>query len=293
MGICYGRVQQGSGEVEWHFVSHLECDGIGGFARLLQERGVETGKLPETKYPCRGVIAPLWNLWRDGCKAEKYAARIDWDRLGGNRENSGVVVWHLFTAAETREMLAQCRAVGVTVNSFLLKYLDHSIRPWIAEPNAKIRWLVPVNLRGDIRHDDETANHVSCVEACIAPDDSVVSIQAEILHRLNRGEHRANHLLIMAGGFLSHQRKVDFLRKRRAKYKGNIGSFSNLGVWEVNEYSDDGWVFCPPVVSGQLLGAGCVTFQGRLGIAIQGHSSAPAVVNGWMTRWRDLIRSAS
>ncbi len=292
MGIRYGRVPQGSDEVEWHFVSHIECDGIGGLGRLLRELGIGIAKLPETKHPCRGVIAPLWNLWRDSRKAVKCAVRADWLSLGCGTRIPEAVAWHLFTADETLEMVNRCRALGVTVNSFLLKHLDHAVRPGIAEPKARIRWLVPVNMRGDIEYDDDTANHVSCVETCIAPDDSIEAIQFDIIRRLKRGEHRANHLLFMAGGLLSHEGKVDLLGKERAKGNGNIGSFSNLGAWEVNDAAGDGWVFCPPVVSGQLLGAGCVTLQGRLGMAVQSHSSAPAVVEGWMVHWLDLIRSA-
>lgn len=292
MGIRYGRVPQGSNEVEWHFVSHIDCDGIGGFARLLRERGIEIGELPETKHPHRGVIAPLWKLWRDSRKVEKCAVRTDWLSLGCGTRISEAVAWHLFSVKETLELVTRCRESGVTVNSFLLKHLDHAVRPEIAKPEARIRWLIPVNLRGDIHYADDTANHVSCVVTSIAPEDSTETIQADILHRLKRGEHRANHLLFMAGGLLSHEGKVDLLRKERAKCEGNIGSFSNLGVWEANEASGDDWIFCPPVVSGQLLGAGCVTFQGRLGMSVQGHSSKPAVVEGWMTRWLDLIRAS-
>lgn len=287
MGIRYGRVLHDSGEVEWHFVSHIDCDGIGGFARLLRERGVETGKLPKTKHSFRGVIAPLWNLWRDSRKAGECAVRGDWLVPSGATES---LAWHLFTVEETSEMVTLCREMGVTVNSFLLKHLDEAVRPGIRKPEARIRWLIPVNLRGDIQCEDDTANHVSGVEVCIAPDDTPEAIQAQIRRRLERGEHRANHLLLMAGGILSHAGKVSYLRKDRAKPVGNIGSFSNLGVWDMDEASGDGWLFCPPVVTGQRLGAGCVTFKGCLGIAIQGHSAAPLVVEGWMTRWLDLIR---
>jgi hypothetical protein len=288
MGIRYGRVPQGTGEVEWHFVSHIECDGIGGLARLLRERGIETGKLPETKHPCRGVLVPLWNLWCDGRKERECAMRSDWLETGRETGGSGAVAWHLFTVEETREILGRCRGTGVTVNSFLLKQLDQAVRPAIRKPEAKIRWLVPVNLRGDIQEDEDTANHVSGVEVRIAPDDTPEAIQGQILTRLERGEHRANHLLLTAGGILSQPGKVWYLRKDRAKPAGNIGSFSNLGVWGLpgTPATGDGWLFCPPVVTGQLLGAGCVTFQGRLGLAIQGRPM------GLMERWLGLIRSA-
>ena len=285
MGIRYGCVTQESGEVEWHFVSHIDCDGIGGFARLLRERGAEIAELPQTKHPCRGAIGPLWNLWRDSRKGGDCAVREDWLEPGGE---SGTAAWHLFTAEETLEIVARCRGMGVTVNSFLLKLLDHAVRPGLRNPEAGIRLLVPVNLRGDVRHDDDTANHVSCVETCIAPDDSPSAIQGDILKRLKRGEHLANHLLFMVGGFLSHEAKLDLLRKQRAKPNGNIGSFSNLGVWEADASPGDGWVFCPPVVSGQLLGAGCVTFNGRLGLAVQGRTA-----ESWMEGWAARVRSGS
>jgi hypothetical protein len=285
MGIRYGRVSPETWEVEWHVVSHIACDGIGGFAKLLRERGAELAGLPQTRHPCRGVIAPLWNFWRDSRKEIKCAERADWLGSGDGSGIPDAVAWHLFTVEETLEMVARCREAGLTVNSFLLKHLDHAVRPRIRQPHARIRWLVPVNLRGDVRYDDDTANHVSCVETCIAPDDSPEDIQGDILRRLKRGEHRANHILLMAGRFLSHKAKLDLLGKERAKRKGNIGSFSNLGVWEVDVPQGDSWVFCPPFVTGQLLGAGCVTFNGRLGLAVQGCGA-----DLWMERWVALVR---
>ncbi len=295
MGIRYGRVPDGTGEVEWHFVSHAECDGIGGFARMLREHGVEPGKLPETRHPGRGVIVPLWNLWRDRRKFEECAERTDWPVPAGERGVSEAVAWHLFTAGETQEIVARCRESGITMNSFLLKHLDQAVRPDTRRTDAKIRWVIPVNLRSEIRDADDTANQVSCIEVSIAPDDTPESIHRQTLHNLNRGEHRANHLLLVAGGILSHACKVSFLVKDRAKPAGNIGAFSNLGVWSVPESpaSRDGWLFCPPVVTGQLLGAGCVTFQGRLGLALQGHptlSATPEIAHRWMSRWLDLIQ---
>jgi hypothetical protein len=291
MGIRYGCVVQGSSEVKWHFVSHIDCDGIGGFARLLRERGLQIGKLPETKHPCSSIIAPLWNLWRTSRNEANCAERADWMKCADHDPTiSEAVAWYLFSKEETVEMMTRCRVMGVTINSFLLKQLDHAVRHEIAQPQARIRWLIPVNLRGDCHDDDDTANHVSCVEVGVAPDEGVEDIQVEILRRLKCGEHRANHLLFMAGGLLSHQRKIGFLKHERAKPRGNIGSFSNLGVWNINDATSEGWVFCPPVVAGQLLGAGCVTFQGRLGVAIQSHSTAPATVEGWLKRWLDLIR---
>ncbi len=296
MGIRYGRLSPGSNEVEWAFVSHCDCDGIGGLVRLLRERGEVIRSLPETRNPCRGVTGPLWRLLRTALTDEKCAGRADWARSEtGGAEISKMLAWHLFTEEETRSIRERCRRDQVTVNSLLLKHLDQAIRPEIRSPQARISWMIPVNLRGDVRHADDTENHVSCVEARIAADDSPEMIQQQIHRRLERGEHRANHLLFQAGRFLSHDAKVRYLKKDRSGAAGSIGAFSNLGVWDPKMALEtrDSWLFCPPVVTGQLLGAGCVTFQNRLGLTIDGYSSAfstPDLAEQRMSRWLNGIR---
>jgi len=294
MGIRYGRISMETGEVQWFHVSHCECDGIGGFARLLRDRGAKNLTLPESKHPCRDIFLPLWRLLLHRGNDGPCAVRSDWlPAMSSEKTASEDVAWHLFTQDETQEILRKCREQQVTVNSTLLQLLDQTIRPEIRRPQHKITWIVPVNLRGDIHHADDTQNHVSCVEVRIAAGDTAASIQHQILQRLQRGEHRANHLLLTIGGVLSHKGKVRFLIKDRAKTAGNIGSFSNLGVWNLDERTsnEDAWVFCPPVVTGQLLGAGCVTFQGRLGLALQGNSAiSSASATQRIARWVSLIR---
>ncbi len=289
MGIRYGRIPDGADAVEWSFVSHCDCDGIGGFARLLRERGLEIGALPQTNHPCRGVIGPLWRLWRASREARKCAVRGDWKRPEAFRAGlSESVAWHLFSEAETLSIRERCRRDGVTVNSCLLKHLDAAVRPEVSKADARIPWMVPVNLRGDFNHADDTENHVSSVEVQIEMSDTAATIQRQIRQRLERGEHRANHLLLGLGRFMNPQTKVALLRKDRSKPAGNIGAFSNLGAWDAEKKlaTRDAWLFCPPVVQGQLLGAGCVTFQNRLGVTIQGHVSAPLdLARNWMQRW--------
>ncbi len=289
MGIRYGRIS--NGEVQWFNVSHCECDGIGGFARLLRERGAKIPKLPETKHPCRGIFLPLWKLLRNRDNSNTSAMRSDWLPATPTETNIPEnIAWHLFTKDQTQAIVERCREQQVTVNSYLLHCLDQSIRPEIRSPEKKIPWVVPVNLRGDIRYADDTQNHVSCVEVRIGANDTTQTIHRQILQRLERGEHRANFLLLTIGGILNHRAKVKFLTKDRTEPAGNIGSFSNLGVWNFDEKTtdEDGWIFCPPVVTGQRLGAGCVTFQGRLGIATQGNSPTER-----MLRWIENIGEPS
>lgn len=296
MGIRYGRLVDGAGEPEWYYVSHSDCDGIGGFARLLREYGEPIPPLPQTTSPCRGVIGPLWRLILGSGVKGPSARRPDWMAPATSARSgpSAAVAWHAFTVEETYAIRARCRQQGITVNSLLLSCLDQTLRQEVRSSHLRVPWMVPVNLRGDIRHPDETENHVSCVEVHISPDDTAADIQQQIRHRLDRGEHRANHLLLAFGKILPQAARVKLLALDRARPAGSIGAFSNLGVWDTEKQipTDDAWLFCPPVVKGQLLGAGCVTFHGRLTLMIQGHHSlndSPRIASEWMGQWRKLI----
>lgn len=295
MGIRYGRRPADSESVEWSFVSHCDCDGIGGFARLLRKSGAELAILPTTNYPNRGIIRPLWNRLHKRPRTEKIAMRDDWALSKRSKAGpSEAVAWHLFTEDKAKQIRQSCQQRQVTVNSFLLKQLDQAIRPDIKKPKAGIPWMVPVNLRGDIECADDTENHVSYIEALVLEDDSPEDIQRQIHHCLANGEHRANYLIFSIGKLLSHQTKINWIAKTRNHPRGNIGAFSNLGVWDSKKMikTADSWFFCPPVGKGQLLGAGCVTFQNRLSLTIQAHASLsdqPEIAKIWMERWISAI----
>ena len=295
IGILYGRIRRDSRNVEWFRVCHGECDGIGGFARLLRAHGSVIPALPQARRPGRGILGPLWNLWRNRKRPPDVSDRRDWLPEGPGLDGvPNPLAWHVFTEEETANLLAACRHQHVTVNSLLLKHLDAAIRPELGIPSARIPWMIPVNLRGDVRYRDDTENHVSSIDALVGPDDSAFRIHQEILQQLDRGEHRANFLLMELGGILSQGLKSRYLLRDRSRRRGNIGAFSNLGSWDARTTNDSGdrWLFCPPVVQGQRLSAGCVTYQKRLSLTMQSlphPSTPPELVTLWMNRWAAAI----
>jgi hypothetical protein len=300
MGIRYGRGTVGSEAVSWTFVPHAECDGIGGFARLLREQGDVLPTLPTTTNPKRGWVRPVWNLWRASRADNDCALRADWALYDTNPAGaSQAVAWHLFTEAETQQIRQYCRQHSVSVNSYLLQQLDLAVRPDIHSPEGTVRWIVPVNLRGAVNHGDDTANHVSYIQPCIGVGATVSAIQQQIDQRLRRNEHWGNYLVMLwVGGLVSAGAMLQLVLKDRTKPQGNIGAFSNLGVWDSTQTmaSEDFWLFCPPVSKGQLLGAGCVTFQNRLSLTLQGHpglSDRPELAKNWVARGVEGARCAA
>lgn len=295
IGIRFGRIAADSGKAEWIHVSHVQCDGIGAFARLLRERGADLPQLPLTRHPHRGVLRPILELCLCDARDPKRAVRADWLPPGGARHGQpDDVAWHLFSAQETRKLLAACHRQQITVNCLLLKCLDEAVRSELGIAYASIPWMIPVNLRGDVAMPDDTGNHVSCLDALVSPTMSVQDLQHQIHQRLRRGEHRANYLLMELGRHLSHRIKMRLLERVRSGPHGNIGSFSNLGVWDAQERmaNRDAWLFCPPIVCGQRLSAGCVTYQNRLSLTLQTHGDPAAdssLSRRCVRRWVDAL----
>lgn len=299
MGILYGRLTPTRPEVEWHHVSHLESDGIGAFARLLQQHGAGVPELPRGVAPVRGILGPLWRFWRSRRSLPPCAGRRDWAAAQAPAANQMPTdrAWRLFNEEQTQAVMAACRRRQVTVTSLLLKLLDDAVRDDLGLSDARIPWMIPVNLR-DERSAASTANHVSSVEVVVAPGDSAQELQQQMRERLRRGEHRAGAILMSLGRFMSASCCRRLLARDRAKDSGSIGAFSNLGNWDAQKAlpTTDAWLFCPPVGGGQRLGAGCVTFQGRLGLVIQTHrqpSASGSIAQHWMNRWVEGIAAAA
>jgi NRPS condensation-like uncharacterized protein len=79
----------------------------------------------------------------------------------------------------------------------------------------------------------------------------------------------------------------------------NLGSFSNLGNWDPEKRFSGpkitgDWLFCPPVLKMQTMGAGCVTFQGRMTLTVQAHAfltTDSSVTQSWIRNWVQCIET--
>ena len=88
--------------------------------------------------------------------------------------------------------------------------------------------------------------------------------------------------------------KKYLIKTERAMPQWNVGSFSNLGSWnpEQEDLNESGYLFMPPVLQCQWIGAGAVTYKGKLGLAIQAHpcvATNPEIAEQWMHRWVNEI----
>lgn len=297
IGIRFGRVAPGTTEPEWMFLRHLDFDGVGGFAELLRRAGADLPRLPHIKHPA----TPSWlALLRALPKFLKPRRRVKWGALergpvvsSSKTQPPLAVAWHIFNEGATTQIRRVCRKKGVTVNSFLLKHLCKAIRPDLQDESSVVPWMLPINLRGKIVRERDTANFTSYVGVRICSYESVTDIHRKVYDALGRGEHWANWYAYEVGRLASRSMKRFLLRNDLAMSQWNIGSFSNLGDWDPDKTitqpdCEGGWLFAPPVLRCQMLGAGCVTFQNSLSLTIQAHpdlTTSPAVPRGWVQNW--------
>jgi hypothetical protein len=301
IGIRFGRIAPGTSEPEWFYYRHAEFDGIGGLAQILRSRGATLGQLPQMKHPAPPSMVPLLKLMP---KFLQPRNRLKLKPLNANRTVNGIpepppaVAWHVFDEPVTLQLRQACRQAGVTLNSFLLQHLTGAIRPHLEDQAAAVPWMIPVNLRGKVVRESDTANYSSYVSVKVRPTDHVRDLHQRIYSALDRGEHWANWNAYSLGRFSPHGMKKFLIAKELATAQWNIGGFSNLGDWDPEKKitpanCQGAWLFCPPVLRFQRISAGCITFQNRLSLLIQTHpelTTDPAIPAAWIQGWVGEIK---
>lgn len=296
VGIRFGHRPPEGGEVDWMYLSHAEYDGIGGFAHLLRERGAQIGELPKITHP--GVFS-LGKFLRFLPALLAPRRILEWRTIkqgaapGSASQPPPAAACHVFDEGETSRIRLASRLAGVTVNSLLMKYLDRVVRPALADPSCRIPWMVPVNLRGRVKGARDTGNHSSYVGIQVIASEGVKEVQKRIYRAIDKGEHLAAWMGFAASRGFSESMRRRVIGSYRATSQWSVGGFSNLGEWDRNREITStaclgDWFFAPPVLRFQMIGAGCVTFQGRLSLTLQIHpelTTAPEVAAQWMRSW--------
>ena len=124
-------------------------------------------------------------------------------------------------------------------------------------------------------------------------------IHRKIHAALKHGEHWGNWYAYELGRFNTHGIKKFLLAKELATSQWNLGGFSNLGDWDPEEKISQpdclgDWLFSPPVLRFQKIGAGCVSFQNRLSVLIQAHpelTTDAADCQSWIQNWIEAIET--
>lgn len=296
IGIRFGRIAPGKTEPEWVYLPHKEFDGIGGFADILRHRGATLKRLPLIRHPASPswvAVLKLLSMYLEPRRRLKWAPFNSCSANPPYDKPPVAASWHVFDESETLHIRRACRKAGVTVNSFLLKNLSRAIRFFLEDPSSVVPWMIPVNVRGKVFQGRDTANYSSYISIKVQSYETVHDVHRNIYAALARKEHWANWYAYDLGRFTTNGLRKFLIEKEWATSSWNLGGFSNLGDWDAEkeitrEDCLGTWLFAPPVLRFQQIGAGCVTFQNRLSLLIQTHpelNTNPDVTNAWMQNW--------
>ncbi|MHB8520205.1 MAG: hypothetical protein ACYDH9_05555 [Limisphaerales bacterium] len=302
VGIRYGHLRPGDTEPRWLYYSHKDFDGIGAFAEILRRGGVELATLPQIKYyPAYSAVVAAVKHWPRYAAPRRPLKWVPMERDANTPPTAQpplAVAWHVFDEPTTYRIRQDSRKVGITVNTLLLQALTTAMRPFFEDHSAPMPWMIPVNMRGGVRQPRDTDNHTSYVAVRVHPDEPLLEIHRKILKTLSRGEHWGNWHAFKTAHCLTHNLRVRMFSKAISQW--NVGGFSNMGEWDADKRITNpelagAWLFSPPTLRTQLVGAGCITFQGRLSLTIQAHpelTTSIAIVRTWMSNWVACVKSS-
>jgi hypothetical protein len=294
IGMRGGRKTQG-GHIDWVFPSHAEYDGLGGFVHILRE--AFPGR--DIQVPVRASRAPSFlkraAAFMKLC-AHKPVPAAAWKGYDtnwrGRRPNAGNEFATMFFEQDvTRRLNAKARAKGVSLNSLLMHTLARASQSDL-EAGPKL-WMMPVNMRGPVKLDRDTANQTGYLQISIADDASLADVQDQLKLALRRRDHWATWAFFNISqliGFAGICRVFKFQMKR-FQNRPFVGSFSNLGAWK----GVGDWCVCPLVTLTAPVGVGAIICDGRLALTVEAHASIKRET-GWtqslMDRWTALLQSA-
>ena len=276
ISIVYGRkpASSGTGEPVWFELPHNRYDGISGLDTLLRQQGCRVEQLPLLRgdrftflRALRGLFAVLPAL---------QIRQRQWRQFDGNRKVSFLpvherVAWELFTQEQTREIVLEAKAAGVTVNTYLLFHLDAVVASHLALSESGRRWMVPVNLRGAVKRAGEAAPHMAFLGVDVDRNVSLTELQARISRLKQRAYHWGAWIILHAGKLIGAEGMRRDVRNREKKNHGWTGIFSNLGNWKVSGCGH--WIFGPAISRVHPVGAGCITMNGRMALTVQLHDA--------------------
>jgi hypothetical protein len=290
-----GGQRRADGRIDWVFPSHAEYDGLGGFVHVL--RKAFPGR--DIKVPVRASRAPSF-LKRAAAFLRlcahapvPAAAWKGYDTTWrGRRTQAGTeFATHFFAPDVTRRLNAKARSKGVSLNSLLMHTLARASETDL-EAGPKL-WMMPVNMRGPVKLDRDTANQTGYLQIEIADDASIGDVQDQLKLALRRRDHWATWTFFNLSrviGFAGICRVFKFQMKR-FQNRPFVGSFSNLGAWK----GVGDWCVCPLVTKTSPVGVGAIVCNGRLALAVEAHASIRREA-GWtqslMDRWTALLLSS-
>jgi hypothetical protein len=290
-----GRYRPDMKKPDWFFLPHQHFDGLGGLAHLLrttQRTELEIPILTQNDRP--STLAKWLAALRLLCRRPVRPRPWRLPQAGTNPSKEPALAWTLLSAADTLALRASARSRGVSLNAWLLWGLAESCLGHLAPGRKGTAWIVPINMRGAVPCERDTANLASILDIAFPLPTHPQAVDAALrTERRKLGHFGAWQLLQLVG------RLPPWVRQAIIRHEANVpkhGSFSNLGQLEpLNTAASDvaeWWMAFNPVIRSRPVGMACLTWQGRMAVTLQLHpvlNRSEGEARDWLSTWRNLV----
>jgi len=254
--------------VETELMDHTCYDGVSGLLATL--RGAYPGAVISTRVP-RRVEPPEWQKWKAWwriSRAPEVEPHLnDWWR----KQVPSVTVIQFIQGDELERVKVEAKNNGASLSAWLLARVHQGVLKQVKESVQRDEyvWTVPVSLA-----ENPLTNEGICsasLELSLSHRADVLEVQQTLLQALERDDVWGMWAMRKVHAWLLKNGSQKQLRKH-FEQNARFGSFSNLGVWEVDEMpTGERWSFAGPVSQVQPINCGVVTVNGVLAVTLRAH----------------------
>lgn len=286
--VLLGTVKPGTSQIaQWRRYSHARFDGVGLILDHLRSQGLNpTVPVLPSKFHgswlgrLRGIVANLRFIPVFGAQWKIMAPASSAD------PQEGTFTCCILSREQTQAIAKEARKAGASVNSYLLWALDQSLRHLWIQNSGPFYWMIPVNMRGASKKPVDTSNHASWIWADTLAAKTPLEIQNRIQERFREGFHWGAWLALNIGRLIRVRGMNFFLDKAQHIEEHWVGTFSNVGAWDVEA---DPVVVVVPTAPSTPLSAGCVTVNGQMALSLNIHprlKMTAAELEGYLQAWQ-------
>lgn len=292
VGIGFG-IQKNNEELVWTFLPHSKYDGIGGLCHLLGTFGLTNLELPKLKNKKKpSNVKQLVNMIKFLKKLKLPGPQ--WQNFIFKQIISSPTLPSHFAFSEHESLLLSKAASkhGVSINSLLITSLNNCIHEYLINKHCDRMWMVPVNLRGAIQLSNDTDNHYSYLALKMTSSESAQATHKKIKSLLYEEEHWGSWAVINLSHLLGPKYIFKIMARKMAREESWLGSFSNLGEWNITELCDQKIYFCPPVTKTCPLSAGAINWNKSIHLCMRLHpafKNAQSLSNEILQKWRQTL----
>lgn len=274
--IIIGSYNWVSKRLELDSYPHEKCDGIGAITNFLSKKGVRIKHLPQIKSRLNSsLLKTIYNffIYQKLLKPHIYPWK---NHSVDKKEGCGVIGYCLFNEKQTEEIISYCKEQSITVTNLFSWILFKTTENKLLSKSCYQVWNIPVNLRGLQKKEEVNGNYVAGIPVGIEPGSNPKEIGIIFNRLYDMGLYWGVRISSDIIKYIGIKRYKKILQKKELPLC--IGTCSNLGIWPPKEYQGKvidnvSIVGAPPVSRLMPISAMIITWNGKLSLGVQLHSS--------------------